>query len=248
MSGQSPEYGACSKPNPKEKDVAPPAQAKLMVHGPIFVENPDGSITEAVPSDAKQARPKTDRGRRDSNADGDSDSSGSGSNANGISMTQEVEFLYSRHERVFMLLLFIQFVLESLYAAVFVVRMRPSMFELEAMYNWEISPKTAEAILWTTLVIQVLRSPAGSSQVVFGIVYYVMAALSIWTKRPKHFQMFAKTCLCGVVGLVLLAYADKFNLPIFFLRLLAYIYARFLQGLTASILLLPPANNANRNG
>mmetsp|Transcript_114537 Transcript_114537/g.160824 ORF Transcript_114537/g.160824 Transcript_114537/m.160824 type:complete len:240 (+) Transcript_114537:125-844(+) len=239
MSGPTPEYGACSKPNTKEKDVAPPG-GRLMVHGPIFVENPDGSITEAVPSDAKQARPKGDRGdrgRRESN-DGDSDSSGSGSNANGISMSQEVEFLYSRHERVFMLLLFIQFVLESLYAAVFVVRMRPSMFELEAMYNWEISPKTAAAVLWTTLVIQVL----------FGIVYYFMAVLSIWTKRPKHFQMFAKTCLCGVVGLVLLAYADKFNLPIFFLRLLAYIYARFLQGLTASILLLPPANNANRNG
>ncbi|CAE7481810.1 unnamed protein product [Symbiodinium necroappetens] len=233
MSGPTPEYGTCSKPNMKEKDAAPPAQGRLMVHGPIFVENPDGSITEAVPSDAKQARPKGDRGdrgRRESN-DGDSDSSGSGSNANGISMSQEVEFLYSRHERVFMLLLFIQFVLESLYAAVFVVRMRPSMFELEAMYNWEISPKTAEAILWTTLVIQVL----------FGIVYYFMAVLSIWTKRPKHFQMFAKTCLCGVVGLVLLAYADKFNLPIFFLRLLAYIYARFLQGLTASILLLPGA-------
>ena len=32
--------------------------------------------------------------------------------------------------------------------------------------------------------------------------------------------------LLQVVGLVLLAYADKFNLPIFFLRLLAYIYAR----------------------
>ena len=33
-----------------------------------------------------------------------------------------------------------------------------------------------------------------------------------------------------VVGLVLLAYADKFNLPIFFLRLLAYIYARHRAG------------------
>lgn len=99
-------------------------------------------------------------------------------------------------------------------------------------------------ILWTTLVVQI----------VFGLVYYSMAMVAICTKRPKHFQIFAKTCLCGVVGLVLLAYADKFNLPIFFLRLLAYIYARwsletpskalrgrFLQGLTASILLLPRA-------
>ncbi|CAJ1359065.1 unnamed protein product [Effrenium voratum] len=228
---ESNEYGAC-----KRTTLSKESQARLMVHGPIFVENPDGSITEAVPSDAKQARLKSERRRENSN-DGDSDSSGTGSNATGISMTQEVEFLYSRHERVFMLLLFIQFLLESLYAAVFVVRMRPSMFELEAMYNWEISPRTAEVILWTTLVIQVL----------FGVLYYFMAALAIWTKRPKHFQIFAKTCLCGVVGLVLLAYADKFNLPIFFLRLLAYIYARFLQGLTASILLLPPRRERTAN-
>ncbi|CAK9060514.1 unnamed protein product [Durusdinium trenchii] len=230
---ESTSYGTC-KSKAKDtrfsimKDQVPACQAKLMVHGPIFVENPDGSITEAVPSDAKQSRPKSDRSRRE-NGDADSDSSGTGSNG-GISMTQEVEFLYSRHERVFMLLLFIQFLLESLYIAVFIVRMRPSMFELEAMYNWEISSKSAEVILWTTLLIQI----------VFGMVYYTMATLAICTKRPKHFQMFAKTCLCGVVGLVLLAYADKFNLPIFFLRLLAYIYARFLQGLTASILLLPP--------
>eukprot|EP00913_Durusdinium_trenchii_P006837 g6428.t1 len=120
-----------------------------------------------------------------------------------------------------MLLLFIQFLLESLYIAVFIVRMRPTEPE--------------QVILWTTLLIQI----------VFGMVYYTMATLAICTKRPKHFQMFAKTCLCGVVGLVLLAYADKFNLPIFFLRLLAYIYARFLQGLTASILLLPPTRDRN---
>lgn len=34
---------------------------------------------------------------------------------------------------------------QSLYAAVFIVRMRPSMFELEAMYNWEITQRSAEA-------------------------------------------------------------------------------------------------------
>lgn len=226
-------YGTCQGRTSRDSNGSKEPHAKLMVHGPIFVENPDGSITEAVPSDAKQSRPKSDRDRRRESAD-DSDNSGTGSAA-GISMSQEVEFLYSRHERVFMLLLFIQFLLESLYAAVFIVRMRPSMFELEAMYNWEISQKSAEVILWTTLIIQI----------VFGMVYYTMAALAICTKRPKHFQMFAKTCLCGVVGLVLLAYADKFNLPIFFLRLLAYIYARFLQGLTASILLLPPARERN---
>ena len=54
-----------------------------------------------------------------------------------------------------------------------------------------------------------------------------------------------KTWTAQVVGLVLLAYADKFNLPIFFLRLLAYIYARhglkfklFMQGRCGALLML----------
>lgn len=221
-------YGSCSNKDRNDSTATTGSRPKLLVHGPIFVENPDGSITEAVPSDAKPD-PRRSK-RRDSNADGDSDSSGSGSATGGISMSQEVEFLYTRHERVFVLLLLIQFMLEALYATVFFVRMRRSIWELVAMYSWEISPKTAEVVLWTAFVMQVS----------YAISYYIVAATALWTKRPKHYQMFATTSLCGVVGLVLLAYADKFNLPIFFLRLLAYIYSRFLQGLTASILLLPP--------
>jgi len=200
---------------------------KPLGHEPIFIENPDGSITEAVPSDVKPQRSKADR-RRES--DGDSDSS-TGSGVAAISMSQEVEFLYCRHERVFILLLLIQFVFECLYADVFVVQMRPTVIELVAMYDWGISAKAAEAVLWTAFTIQIL----------YGVLYYSIAVAALWSKRPKHYQMFATICLGGVVGIVLFAYADKFNLPLFFLRLLAYIYSRFLQGLTASILLLPPA-------
>eukprot|EP00933_Yihiella_yeosuensis_P042095 TRINITY_DN3659_c0_g1_i1.p1 TRINITY_DN3659_c0_g1~~TRINITY_DN3659_c0_g1_i1.p1 ORF type:complete len:274 (+),score=38.79 TRINITY_DN3659_c0_g1_i1:123-824(+) len=213
----------------KQKDAPTDRKSKLMFHAPIFLENPDGSITEAVPSNLKQARLKSNRRTEQSGADSDASSNGSAASGT-VSMSQEVEFLYSRHERVFMLLLAIQFVLEALYAAVFVVRMRPSVLEFVAMYNWEISEKAAGITLWTAFVLQA----------VYAIVYYGFSIAAIWTKRPKYYQLFANTCLCGVVGLVLLAYADKFNLPIFFLRLLAYIYSRFLQGLTASILLLPP--------
>lgn len=223
-------YGSCDKNTAGAAASLNGSKPKLLVHGPIFVENPDGSITEAVPSDVKP-KIKSERRRDDSLVDGDSDSSGSGLGTAGISMSQEVEFLYSRHERVFMLLLTLQLLLETLYATVFFVRMRRSIWELVAMYSWEISEKTSEMVLWTAFVLQVT----------YATLYYVMAGMALWTKRPKHYQHFATTCLCGVVGLVLLAYADKFNLPIFFLRLLAYIYSRFLQGLTASILLLPPA-------
>lgn len=200
------------------------------LHAPIFLENPDGTITEAIPSDLKSDKKK---GVRSPFADAnDSDgSNGSMSDALAASMYQEVDFLYSRHERVLMLLLFTQFSLEVLYDVVYVMRMEPSVQMFLGMYNWRMDKRAAEMILWCIFAITV----------VYSIAYYVIAGIAMWTKRPKQYRLFANWALVGIVGLVLLAYVDKFNLLIFFLRLLAYIYARFLQGLTASLLLLPPS-------
>jgi hypothetical protein len=195
---------------------------------PIFLENPDGTITEAIPSDYKSDKMKS-RGRLNDANDSDG-SNGSMSDALAASMYQEVDFLYSRHERVLLLLLFTQFALEVLYDVVYVVRMEPSVQEFLAMYHWPMEKRVAEMIFWFIFVLQVTYS----------VAYYVIAGIAMWTKRPKQYRLFANWSLVGIVALVLLAYVDKFNLLIFFLRLLAYIYARFLQGLTASLLLLPP--------
>jgi len=204
-----------------------PQQPKLD-GGPIFLENPDGTITEAIPSTQKD-KGKTASGR--SGVDGDSDgSNGSMSEAAAASMYQEVDFLYTRHERVFMLLLFTELMLEVLYDVVYVLRMKESILEFMAMYNYRIQPKAAEIIFWIIFVVQL----------VYSIIYFSIAVVAMYTKQPKQYQLFANWSLAGIVGLVFLAYVDKFNLLIFFLRLLAYIYSRFLQGLTASLLLLPP--------
>jgi len=194
------------------------------MHAPIFLENPDGTITEAIPSDYKSEKLK--RPFPDAN---DSDGSNM-SDALAANMYQEVDFLYSRHERVLMLLLLTQFSLEVLYDVVYIVRMGPSVTEFLEMYNSRIEKRAAELIFWFIFVLQVTYS----------IAYYIIAVMAMWTKRPKQYRMFANWSLVGIVALVLLAYVNKFNLLIFFLRLLAYIYARFLQGLTASLLLLPP--------
>jgi hypothetical protein len=211
------------------KKVEDPLKPKA-THVPIFLENPDGTITEAIPSDYKSEKLKTSR--RSPFFDGnDSDgSNGSQSDALAASMYQEVDFLYSRHERVLLLLLFTQFTLEVLYDVVYIIRMEPSVMEFLAMYNWRLDKRVAELVFWFIFVLQVTYS----------VAYYIIAALAMWTKRPKQYRLFANWSLVGIVALVLLAYVDKFNLLIFFLRLLAYIYARFLQGLTASLLLLPP--------
>merc|ERR1719284_1011261 len=203
-------------------------QLKKAMHAPIFLENPDGTITEAIPSDYKSDKLKG--GRRSSPFDANDSDGSNQSDALAASMYQEVDFLYSRHERVLLLLLFTQFCLEVLYDVVYVVRMEPSVMEFLAMYNWRMEKRVAEMIFWFIFVLQVTYS----------VAYYIIAAVAMWTKRPKQYRLFANWSLIGIVALVLLAYVDKFNLLIFFLRLLAYIYARFLQGLTAGLLLLPP--------
>jgi len=216
--------------SPDETTKLADAAKMQALHAPIFLENPDGSITEAIPSDLKLEKPKS-RGRSPFADGNDSDGSqGSMSDALAASMYQEVDFLYSRHERVLLLLLFTQFSLEVLYDVVYIVRMDPSVQEFLAMYNWRLDKRAAHTIFWVIFFLQVMYS----------LAYYSIAGVAMWTKRPKQYRLFANWSLVGIVALVLLAYVDKFNLLIFFLRLLAYIYARFLQGLTASLLLLPP--------
>lgn len=238
---------------------APPAQAAIpapvkpnganITGGPLFLENPDGTITEAIPftfgrdSGTSPAAKLLDRlghfgsVARRGNGDNDSDggSSGNMSEAAAATMYQEVEFLYSRHERVLMLLLLTQVLLEGLYDSVFVMSIDRSVIKFQEQYN--ASERGVRVLFWTIFVISVA----------YGVVYYVIAIMAMCTKRPKVYRLFANWSLVGIVGLVLLAYVNQFNLVVFFLRLLAYIYARFLQGLTASLVLLPPGNgNANQ--
>eukprot|EP00929_Paragymnodinium_shiwhaense_P120663 TRINITY_DN92663_c0_g1_i1.p1 TRINITY_DN92663_c0_g1~~TRINITY_DN92663_c0_g1_i1.p1 ORF type:complete len:228 (+),score=69.47 TRINITY_DN92663_c0_g1_i1:192-875(+) len=209
--------------------------AVLKVFGPIFLENPDGTITEAIPSNQKQKGRRSGTTSRADGAESDGSTNSSVQENAGNSMYQEVDFLYSRHERVFLVLLVCQVLLEVLYDVVYVLRMQPSVMEFMAMYNYRLQPRTAEAVFWVIFVLQLI----------FSIIYYSIAIAAMYTKQPKQYQLFANWSLVGIVGLVFLAYVDKFNLLIFFLRLLAYIYSRFLQGLTASLLLLPSSNTAD---
>jgi len=235
-------YGTVSRPPDKGELYGPVAQATQprtapQPHGPIFFENPDGTITEAVPSNEKEARSKAGNrgaaGHRQHLGDADSDGSVNSTEAAAANVLHEVDFLYLRHERLFLLLLCTQALLDALYTTVFVLRMEMSTVEFMAMYSWQVSEGVARVLLWFVFAFQNI----------YCIVYYALAAVAIWMKLPKHYQMMANWCLLGIVELVFLAYVDKFNLPIFFLRLLAYIYSRFLQGLTASLMLLPPVTN-----
>lgn len=233
-----PHVDAVSKDNERAVIATP---KKAAAAAPIFFENPDGTITEAIPSNYDECQKSRSRlgVRRSHGVDGDSDTTSNGSHSEvnaAITMYQEVDYLYSRHEKVLMLLLVCELLLEALYDVVYVLRTSDgsSVAEFMAMYNLHCNPKTAEAFFWSIFVVQFMYS----------VGYYAIAVNAMWTKRPKQYRLFANYSVFGIAGLVLLAYVDKFNLIIFFLHLLVYIYARFLQGLTASMLLLPPLEHA----
>jgi len=232
------QYGAAQK---KKGSIRADLEAGRKTNGPIFLENPDGTIAEAVPSNIKEkpAPPRPSARHRDVVSEDSDGSLGNLSENAATTLFQEVDFLYNQHARVLFVLLLLHVALVVLYNFVFVYRIQDggSMQNVKAMYGWQDRGNVAGRILWTVFGLQLT----------YHAWFYFMAVAALWTGRPSYYRDLANCGIFGIIGMVFFAYVDKFNLLIFFLNLLIYIYARFMQGLTASLLLLPsgpPASTA----
>lgn len=217
----------------KERLLPPVAEKKRTRKPiPIMVENPDGSMAEGVPPGYKEKTPPrsprlpfTDDGLwRDLDAAG---------------LQEEISLLHSRHEKLFITLLLLQFFCEGVFNVLYVVHVKAAVEEVRSVYR-NVSVEHLQTILWSIFVLEVI----------YCVAYYSLAVAAVWTNRPRYYRMFATTCLVGILGQVLMAYVNKFNLLIFFLRLLAYIYSKFLRQLAAHMELMPAllgAQNGNGN-
>lgn len=222
---------------PGKPRTPPSSEDEAHKNVPIFLENPDGSMLEGVPPGYKDPTPP--RSPRGLNGQpwvlpvgiDDLDA------ANGLTLAEEVDFIYGRHERLLASLLLVQFLLELAYNFVYVLHSEPSIIEVVTLYRNNISRKTAEVVFWTMF----------GTQAAYSVGYYSVAIYAIWVKRPHAYRMFANWCLVGIAAQVFLAYINKFNLLVFFLRLLSYIYAKFLQNLSLSLQLLPQPAQTNNN-
>lgn len=218
------------------RNSPPTSEDEVQKKVPIFLENPDGSMLEGVPPGYKDPTPpRSPRGLHQpwvlpvglDELDG----------ANGITLAEEVDFIYGRHERLLGSLLLVQFLLELAYNFVYVLHSEPSIIEVVTLYRNNITRRTAEVIFWTMF----------GTQAAYAVGYYCVACYALWVKRPHAYRAFANWCLVGIAAQVFLAYINKFNLLVFFLRLLSYIYAKFLQNLSLSLQLLPQNQNGNNN-
>lgn len=213
---------------------------------PFFLENPDGTITEAVPSNVQEPTPKarpshpmTTLARHLEGSDSDGSLGNLSENA-AASMYSEVEFLYNQHARVMLLLVLLHAALMVLYNFVYLTRLQDGSSEkgLRSMYGVQDQEHLGEKILWTVFVLLDL----------YHVWFYATAVSALWSGRPACYRDLANCGIVGIIGMVFLAYVDKFNLLVFFLDLLIYIYARFMQGLTASLILLPSPTVAAATG
>jgi len=184
---------------------------------PIFLENPDGSMSEGIPPGYKEVTPPRSPRAEQANWWWDP------------GMTLEFEYIYSRHEKLFLGLLLLEFVVETFFNVMYVYYAEFSMREVALVYHG-LDLKILWKAFWVLFALEVLYS----------LLYYGLGFSAICRSRPRYYKWFAQVAIVGILGQVMLAYMNKFNLLIFFLRLMAYIYAKFLRNMLQSLQILVP--------
>ncbi|KAF4745290.1 hypothetical protein FOZ62_008204, partial [Perkinsus olseni] len=145
-------------------------------------------------------------------------------------VAEEITVLYERHRTAFAILLVVQAVLQGLFSAYHITHSSLAIHDLTAMYR-SSSHHLMSIIFWSLV----------GAEIVYTVVYLGIGCWSLYTHKAKHYAYFSTWCLTGIVGHVLLAYANQFNLLIFFLRLISYIYGKFLRDIVVGMMLLPAA-------
>jgi hypothetical protein len=62
----------------------------------------------------------------------------------------------------------------------------------------------------------------------FASAYYVVAVLAVHERRSIYMRAFSELAMVGILGQVVYAYINRFNLILFFLRFFVFSYSRFL--------------------
>ncbi|CAD7945132.1 unnamed protein product [Amoebophrya sp. A120] len=190
---------------------------KMQILGvePLLIQNPDGSIARSVPPGYKEKSPKK--------------SPRIGFASNGLlwgeleegNLSAELELLYQRHEKMFTALVGFELVVEMGFLALFWFTWGRTVEELETVYG-----RSRRSGVETALAV------AFTCRTVYASIYYLLAVHALKVRKSDAFKLFATFSLLGVVCELFLTYINKFNMVVFFLRLLAYLYSKFLRSVS----------------
>eukprot|EP00391_Amoebophrya_sp_Ameob2_P003193 CAMPEP_0179007756 /NCGR_PEP_ID=MMETSP0795-20121207/15337_1 /TAXON_ID=88552 /ORGANISM="Amoebophrya sp., Strain Ameob2" /LENGTH=229 /DNA_ID=CAMNT_0020702765 /DNA_START=43 /DNA_END=732 /DNA_ORIENTATION=- len=145
---------------------------------PLLVQNPDGSIARSLPPGWREKSPKR--------------SPRIGFSASGLlwgeleetALTEELDLLYARHEKLFVILLFLELLVEGLYLTLFWCSWQQTVAELETVYG-----HARKSSLGTTLGV------AFGLRAVYSLVYYLLALEAVRRAQSPVFKLFASWSL-----------------------------------------------------
>lgn len=192
------------------KDLIDLTAAAKLLTGPVFVQHPDGSLSEGVPPGyCEPTPPQTPRAQV--------------AEVNAV-VNADIVRVLARHELLFLSLLLLQLLVEIAFEMMHIRYHEEAIFELSLIYPSMSTP-----------VIELLYWFACGGEFAYGIVYFALGVVAACRSKPRYYQRFSTVALIGTLGQLPLAYLNRFNLLIFFLRFIAYAYARFhwnlLQGI-----------------
>ncbi|CAD7945134.1 unnamed protein product [Amoebophrya sp. A120] len=131
-----------------------------------------------------------------------------------IDQMSDLEVLYSRHQVLFLCLLFLDFFVMTQYLWI-------SYHTGMELWGLKGNKKGMHDIYWILFLIQ-----CG-----FCLFYYGFGLRACMGRPIEKHEYMGRFCVASIVGLVLMIFAEyvrKFNLFIFFMRLVMHLYSKFL--------------------
>jgi hypothetical protein len=179
--------------------------------GQLVLKNPNGTLSQAIPTDNKSERTSVISSHVSIEAN----------------QADDLVENWLKHRNFFIVFLTVELLLEAMFSVFEVIYSGSAISDLHDVYGTDAPEITY--LYWSLFI----------ANIVYAVVYYTFGYYSIWSRQVKTLQYFSYYALIGILGQVFLAYLHKFNLLVFFIRLLIYVYARYIIGMLTNILLLP---------
>jgi hypothetical protein len=189
----------------------------------IIISKPDGAFAQGIPTDYV------------------SEASSMRDTVNEVEMVallddqtvDEVVDIYIKHRNTFLTLLTVQLIVELVFTVLEVYFYKSAIqdvrpMQVDGVYGF-VGKDNVKFVFWGMFL----------GFLVLSCIYYPLGYISLATKRLNWLQAFSYCAVVGVIAQMVSAYMHKFNLLIFFFRLIMYVYSRFLISLMIGILLLP---------
>lgn len=179
----------------------------------VFLQHPDGSLSQGVPlGHQEQTPPATPRL--------------SPLEPNQL-LNGDVIRILARHETLFLSLLIVQLIVEILFETMHLMYWSDAVFELSLLY-----PSVSRTALHSVYFC------ASFAEVSYTAAYLSLGFLAAMKGKPRAYSRCSTVALFGTLAQLPLAYINRFNLLVFFLRFITYAYARFMGNLLRGLRLL----------